>query len=201
MAPASATTWRGRRSPGSPRAMTDGTLRRIAKWLALQNFNVNVYFHRRQQRRRGQEHYLLGGDCRLCARCCEAPTIQVGFLTWNVVFLRRIFLAWQKHVNGFDLTGRDPIDRSFVFRCSHFDWTTRRCDSYDSRPGMCRDYPRLLLEQPRPEFLPGCGYRAVWRKAESMNRALEEAGVPDETLKRLRQDLYLGDRPSKDAPK
>jgi uncharacterized protein len=169
----------------------DGPARRVLKRLALWNFQANVWLYRLRQRRRGQEHYRLGGECRLCAKCCEAPAIQVGWLTWHIPALRGIFLAWQKHVNGFDVTGRDPIDQTFVFRCTHFDWTTRQCDSYDSRPGMCRDYPRLLLEQPRPEFLPGCGYRAVWRNAESLTRALEAAGVEPAKLARLRQDLYL----------
>jgi Fe-S-cluster containining protein len=169
----------------------DGPVRRVVKRLALWNFQANVWLHRWRQRRAGQEHYRLAGDCRLCAKCCEAPAIQVGELTWHVAFLRAMFLAWQKHVNGFDVTGRDPLTQTFSFRCTHFDWATRRCDSYDSRPGMCRDYPRLLLEQPRPEFLADCGYRAVWRRAESMNRALEAAGVEPSTLERLRHDLYL----------
>jgi Fe-S-cluster containining protein len=169
----------------------DGPARRVLKRLALWNFQANLWLHRLRLRRRGQEHYLLGGDCRLCAQCCEAPAIQVGWLTWHIPVFRGLFLAWQKHVNGFDRTGRDAKEQSFVFRCRHFDWTTRQCDSYDSRPGMCRDYPRLLLEQPRPEFLPGCGYRAVWRKAEAMTRALEAAGVQPATLARLREDLYL----------
>jgi Fe-S-cluster containining protein len=169
----------------------DGPLHRVLKRLALWHFQANVSLHRWRQRRTGQEHYFLGGDCRLCAKCCEAPTITVGTLTWHIPVLRAIFLAWHKHVNGFDVTGRDPLEQKFTFRCTHFDWTTRRCDSYESRPGLCRDYPRLLLEQPRPELLSGCGYRAIWRRAQSLTRALEEAGVQPATLARLRQDLFL----------
>jgi uncharacterized protein len=171
--------------------VTDGPALRVLKRVALWNFQANVWLHRLRLRRRGQEHYRLGGDCRLCAKCCEAPGIQVGWLTWNIPVFRSLFLAWHKHVNGFDVTGRDPNEQTFVFRCTHFDWGTRRCDSYDSRPGMCRDYPRLLLEQARPDFLPGCGYLAVWRNAEALSRALEAAGVQPDTLARLRQDLYL----------
>jgi hypothetical protein len=179
--------------------MTDGPVRRALKKLALWNFHVSLGWRRLRLRARGQEHYVLGGSCRLCARCCEAPSIQVGWLTWYVPFFRRAFLAWQHHVNGFHLTGRDPGGQAFVFRCVHFDWTTRRCDSYDSRPGMCRDYPRLLLEQPRPEFLPDCGYRAVWRQAHALENALSARGVPAETMDRLRRDLYLETAPEDGA--
>ena len=62
-------------------------------------------------------------------------------------------------MNGFELVGEDAEEQALVFRCTHYDRATRSCDSYDSRPGMCRDYPRLLLWQPRPQLLPGCGYR------------------------------------------
>lgn len=180
--------------------MKDGPGRRFVKRLALWNFYANVGLHRLWQRWKRQDHYRLAGDCRLCAKCCEAPAIQVGWMTWNLRPVRRLFLAWQKHVNGFDLTGREPLSQAFVFRCQHFDWTTRQCDSYDSRPGMCRDYPRLLLEQPRPEFLPACGYRAVWRKADSFARALEAAQVGAETMERLKQELYLDTTEGGKAP-
>jgi Fe-S-cluster containining protein len=177
----------------------DGPVRRVLKRVALWNFYANLWWHRARLRARGQEHYQLGGDCRRCARCCEAPAIQVGWLTWYIPFIRRAFLAWQRRVNGFDVTGRDPVSQAFIFRCRHFDWTTRQCDSYDTRPGMCRDYPRLLLEQPAPEFLPGCGYRAVWRNADDLSRALEAANVAPSTLERLRRDLYL-DKSDPDDP-
>ena len=97
----------------------------------------------------------------------------------------------QEHVNGFVLTERDRRGRVFIFRCTHFDWATRSCDSYGSRPGMCRDYPRVLLQQANPEFLPGCGYRPVAPNAERLVRSLERASVTREQRERLRKDLHL----------
>ena len=94
-------------------------------------------------------------------------------------------------MNGFALVSRDPGTRVFVFNCTHFDRATRACDSYDSRPGMCRDYPRNLLDQPNPEMLPGCGYRPVARNAAALLRALESASVRGDTLVRLKKDLHL----------
>lgn len=171
--------------------MKDGPLRRAVKRVALWNFVVGVSVQRALERRRGRVPYDLGGECRRCARCCEAPAIRVGRATWYMPALRRLFLWWQQRVNGFVLVARERRGRVFVFRCTHFDWATRSCDSYDSRPGMCRDYPRVLLHQPNPEFLPGCGYRPVARGADGLLRALERAAVTGEQLARLKKGLYL----------
>ena len=104
---------------------------------------------------------------------------------------RRLFLWWQRQVNGFELTGRHAAGRVFVFRCTHFDWHSRSCDSYQSRPGMCRDYPRALLRQPSPEFLPGCGYRAVAPNASALLAALERQPLTPSQRERLKKGLHL----------
>lgn len=167
--------------------MRDGTLRRAIKRVALWHFVINV----RAQRLFGRRtRYRLGGDCRLCARCCEAPTIQVGRLVWRLPAARRLFLRWHDRVNGFELVERQPV-RTFVFRCTHFDPTTRRCDSYASRPGMCRDYPRAILDQASPDFLPGCGYRPIAPNATQLLRELERRDLEPATLIELKRRLHL----------
>ena len=171
--------------------MKDGSLRRVVKRVALWNFVLGLSLHRALDRRRGRIPHELGGECRRCARCCEAPGIQVGWAIWYLPLLRLLFLAWQEHVNGFVLTSRERRGRVFVFNCTHFDWTTRSCDSYHSRPGMCRDYPRILLAQANPDFLPGCGYRPVAPNAERLVRSLERAAVTPEQMARLKKDLHL----------
>ena len=105
--------------------------------------------------------------------------------------LRRAFLWWQKQVNGFVLVESRRAERTFVFRCTHFDARTRTCDSYASRPGMCRDYPRALLAQPSPALLPGCGYRPVARGAARLRQALADQPLTDEQHARLARDLHL----------
>jgi len=171
--------------------MRDGPLRRAVKRVALWNFMADVHLRRALARARGERPFLLGGECRRCARCCEAPGIHVGRLVWYLPLARRLFLWWQRQVNGFELTGRHVAGRVFVFRCTHFDWGARSCDSYDSRPGMCRDYPRALLRQPSPEFLPGCGYRAVAPNAEGLLAALERQPLTASQRKRLKKGLHL----------
>jgi uncharacterized protein len=115
-------------------------------------FAVDVALNRAWRRRREVWHDLAG-ECRRCARCCDAPSIQSNALVWHLRTLRASFLWWQRVVNGFVLTDTLRSERVFVFRCTHFDPATRTCDSYESRPGMCRDYPRALLYQPDPQLL------------------------------------------------
>jgi Fe-S-cluster containining protein len=79
----------------------------------------------------------------------------------------------------------------FIFRCTHWDPATRRCDSYESRPGMCRDYPRAHLWTGNPEFLPGCGYRAVAPGAAAMIAALRAEGLEGEKLEAVKRKLHL----------
>lgn len=177
--------------PGVAARVKDDPARFLLKRMALVLFHANRWPQRLWERWRGQATYRLGGACQGCGLCCERPAIRVNALFWHVRWLRRAFLAWQAHVNRFHLVVVERAARLFIFRCEHFDAVARRCDSYASRPGMCRDYPRGLLRQAWPEFLPGCGYRPVLRRAASMRRALQGRDLSDEQRARLERDLGL----------
>ena len=135
--------------------------------------------------------WRLGGTCEGCALCCDHPTMSVGRLIWFMPTCRRLFLWWQRVVNGFVFERAERSSRSLVFRCTHLDPITRKCDSYDSRPGMCRDYPRLLLGQAWPEFFDGCGFRAVATDPERTARILEQTDLSPEQRKTLEVRLRL----------
>ena len=171
--------------------MRDGSVRRFLKAGARALFWVNVSLDRRLRRMRGEQSHLLAGACRRCARCCEAPAVSASVIVWRVPLLREAFLWWQEHVNRFELVEAVTRGRLFVFRCAHFDRATRSCDSYDSRPGMCRDYPRVLLFQHSPEMLDGCGYRALPPNAVGLRTALEAQGLAPAQLDRLKKGLHL----------
>jgi hypothetical protein len=171
--------------------MRDGRGRRLLKAGARALFYANLVPYRLLRRLRRQDAYVLGGECRRCARCCERPSIRASALVWHTPLLRRIFLFWQQRVNGFVLEEVVRHERVFVFSCTHFDWTTRTCDSYESRPGMCRDYPRVLLQQPLPELLDGCGYKPLVRNAARFRQALDAHPMTEEQRARLRRDLHL----------
>ena len=143
-----------------------------------------------RRRRRQPPLWELAGDCGACARCCEAPAISVGLLFY-VPVIRELWVWWQRAINGFVLVSRDRALLAFTFRCTHFDTSSRRCDSYESRPGMCHDYPRLLMEHPQPELFAGCGYRPLSPQRHSMLRALDDAGVSGEQLVQITKKLRL----------
>lgn len=171
--------------------MKDDLPRRAAKRVALLLFRLNLHTDRAIRRLAGPRRFRLGGRCLRSAQCCEEPAIQTNVVTWYLPTVRRLFLWWQQRVNGFRLLRRERTGRLFVFRCTHFDWTTRSCDSYSTRPGMCRDYPRALLGQAEPQLLPGCGHRAVAVGGERLRKALEERKLPPEQLERLKKGLHL----------
>jgi hypothetical protein len=164
---------------------------RAVKRVALWGFRADLALHRALRRSRGERPWTLGGACRRSGGCCEAPAIVLGRLAWRAPGWRLFVLAWQRRVNGFEHASTDEGTRALVFRCTHFDRPTRTCDSYDSRPGMCRDYPRLLLWQPNPELLPGCGYRASPPNAPGLRASLERLDLTPEQREKLRRGLRL----------
>lgn len=171
--------------------MTDGLLVTCLKAVTRTLWVVEIGIRRGFAGLRGPPGYRLAGECRSCAKCCERPSIRGGLATWYLPPLRRLFLGWQRHVNGFELIEADEDAHAFVFRCSHFDWATRRCDSYHSRPFMCRDYPRALLAQPWPDLFPECGHRPIARNAEQLHAALAAQNLAPEKLAELERKLFL----------
>lgn len=171
--------------------MKDGRGRRTVKRLGLAVYRARVALHRRNARRLGEIRYELAGGCIRSGQCCEAPGIRVGKLTFYVPLARRVFLWWHEHVNRFVLQEIHRGSRVFYFRCMHYDRGSRSCDSYDSRPGMCRDYPLLLTEQANPEPFALCGYKLLDVKRKEMLDALESRGVSREQMQKLKKGLYL----------
>ena len=174
-----------------PFSVRDNLPRRTLKRIALAAFEAGLAFERKWRPNREKPQFELGGSCQKCARCCEAPAISVFWPVRRFRSLRALFLGWQKHVNRFHLVREDKLLGAFVFRCEHFDRKTRRCGSYDTRPGMCRDYPRRLMYQPAPEMLDGCGYRPVAFGASRMMSALKKQKLTEEQMEKLRKGLFL----------
>lgn len=167
--------------------MVDGPLLRALKWVVRLAWAAEWAIRRRAD----PGPWTLAGACRRCAKCCEEPAIRVGRLTFAFAPLRALVLGWQRRVNGFVLVRADAEARAFRFRCTHFEPVTRTCDSYASRPFMCRDYPRALLAQPWPELFEGCGYRVRLRRAEGLAEALDRADLPEAERAELKRKLRL----------
>jgi Fe-S-cluster containining protein len=178
----------------SPRALERARLSpgiRAAKRIARALFDVEMALRRRWARLRGRERYRLAGACGGCGKCCEAPSMQVPRAMFWFPSGLRAFAAWQRRVNGFRLTESDRQSGTLTFACDHFEWSTRRCTSYETRPGMCRDYPRLLLDQPWPDLFPECGFRAVAKDAPRLLEILERQQLSAEQREDLERKLFL----------
>jgi Fe-S-cluster containining protein len=171
--------------------MRDALRLRVVKHLARWSYALDLRASRARALVRGDRPWTLVGHCQRSSHCCEAPAIAVGGLTWSWPLLRRLFLGWQRRVNGFELVDADPDARAFVFRCTHFDRGARSCDSYDSRPAVCRDYPRNLMWQANPELLPGCGYRAAPPNAAGLRAALDRLALTPQQREKLQRGLRL----------
>ena len=169
----------------SPRG-PDGLPLRAIKAFARAWFIVALKVRRREVFKR----WVLAGECNQCAVCCERPSMMVDWAIWNVKPIRRLFLWWQRAVNGFELVAEEQ-PRTFAFRCHYFDTQKRVCTSYESRPGMCRDYPRLLLEQSDPTFYKECGYRAVASNSKSLLRIVERSPLSDAERAEMKRKLRL----------
>ncbi len=173
--------------------MPDGPVRRFIKAIARALYMSELTLRRRWLRARRQDHYRLAGACQRCAKCCETLRLSAPALVYRVRALRSLLVAWQWHVNRFALLSCDDEAETLSFRCAHFDRATRTCDSYASRPAMCRDYPRFLLDQAWPELFDECGYRAVSRNADALARALDAAELAPDVREKLKKRLHVVD--------
>jgi len=171
--------------------MKDGLLRRGIKALARQVQRVDLGLGRLALRLQGEPRYQLGGRCVSCGACCERPTVELPRPLFHLRSYRWLLVRWHRWINGFALEQAHRRSHTLVFRCTHFDPATRGCDSYGSRPLMCRDYPRALLYHHPPVFFESCAQRVVYRFAAELDRALLEQDLPPETLAQLCQRLHL----------
>lgn len=181
------------------RPVQDGLIRRAIKRLARAVMTVELGL-RRGLLGRGAQRYRVSGSCNGCGRCCEAPSIALGYWTWKLASLRVPFLWWHRVVNGFDFVRTELGARVAVFRCTHFDVQTKRCDSYASRPLMCRDYPTQHTYDAVPQLFDECSLRLVDKRAAVLLRALEAQGLPPERLDELKRKLFLVDADHAKAP-
>lgn len=171
--------------------MRDNFAQKFIKNCIRTYYLSSLWLNRKNLKKMGLPRYQLTGKCEGCGKCCENPGIRVGFLVTHIDFCRKIFIVWQKKINGFIFQRLDKENQVLYFTCHHFDPKTRLCDSYDSRPGMCRDYPRNLLYTSIPDFFQECGYRPIDKNAEKFNRALEKISLDESKKKKIKDKLFL----------
>ncbi len=172
--------------------MKDGISRRILKAIALARYKVDLGCTRFILRLKGQPQYALCGSCNGCGGCCVTPMIQTW--PWILYFrsIRWCLLTWHRRVNGFELMGENKKTGVIMFRCTHYDPETKQCDSYSSRPGMCRDYPRNHLYDPNPTFIQECGFRAEAKNAELIRDSFKDLDLTPEQRAELEKKFHAG---------
>jgi len=134
----------------------DDLARRSIKFLARLRYLTDLKITRFILRLKGQPRYRLKGQCNRCGACCETPMIQMYWPLFQLRSARWLMRLWHGKINGFVWIGDDKKSHSLIFRCEHWDPETKQCDSYGSRPGMCRTIPVLCCIIP---------HRAFWRAA------------------------------------
>ena len=163
----------------------------LIKSMARLAWTVELWLRRTLLSRWRRRFWRLHGECNACGACCVEPSIRAGALVWYVPLIRTLFLAWQSRVNGFEVVRAEADSHDLVFRCRHYDPATRRCDSYETRPSMCRDYPTALLAQPWPELFEGCGYRILARRPAGLAAQIDATSLSAEAKLDLRRKLRL----------
>jgi Fe-S-cluster containining protein len=76
---------------------------------------------------------------------------------------------------------------------SSFSAAAKLCACYRTRPGVCRHYPRNLLDSPNPEFLETCGYYPHYRNADAFKEALDECELDPQKRAEIERKLHLRD--------
>ena len=171
--------------------MKDGPLKATVKLVARLRYQADLNITRWIKGFSGEPYFQLVGACNRCGQCCRTPVIPVHPILFYLPIIKRLVIGWHWVVNGLELIREERRAGLLVFECSHWDEASGQCDSYKSRPGMCRDYPGNLVYAADPELFDTCGYRVVLKNAAQMARALEEADLSPETLQELKASLHI----------
>lgn len=170
--------------------MRDGPIRATIKSAAMLRFYIDLWLWRLWRRVRGlPPRFDVQGSCEGCGQCCETPTLQVPYVLLRYPPILNIFLWWQRIVNGFDFVRADIARHELVFTCTHYDRVSKECDSYATRPGMCRDYPINLRYAERAQLFDECSFVLVDRLEVRLDTALHAAGLPPEKIAEIKQRL------------
>lgn len=171
--------------------MKDDLGRRFLKRIARFCYTFDLKTTRFIWKAKGEPKFELKGYCNGCGICCESPMIQTNPIFFHLKSVRWMILTWHRVVNGFEYVGENKRFHTFSFRCTHWDSETKLCDSYESRPGLCRDYPRNLTYTVDPQFFEQCSYYAVHKNAARLRKSLENQKLPPEKLAEIYEKLHL----------
>lgn len=171
--------------------MRDGSLKKGIKSIALVRYMIDLHLTRFILKLKGEPDYILKGECCSCGSCCETPIIKTYAIIFYFKSLKWLYLTWHEKVNGFKLIRENRKERTFIFHCTHLDPESKKCDAYSSRPGMCRDYPKNIIYNTPPDFLPKCSYYPVARNADKIIESLDKLDLPPDELSELKKKFFV----------
>lgn len=117
--------------------------------------SIAGWWRRLKLRVTGKE-LILTGHCRQCGSCCRRLQLQHG-KQW--LRSRRKFNALIKNdpeFARFEVIGRDR-QGLLVFNCNMLG-ADNRCQDYDNRPRLCRDFPDKEIFFCGATLPDGCGF-------------------------------------------
>lgn len=103
---------------------------------------------------------ILAGECTQCGFCCEhipLPGLKKGGNEDENRFLSFMEpVDWHKDINEFYHN-----EAWKIYRCRHHDKDTGKCMIYETRPKICRDYPKDIRKTEHLIY-KNCGYKIEW---------------------------------------
>jgi len=125
-----------------------------------------------------KKELILTGQCRQCGACCRRLQLKSGKKWLRSKRDFNSLVKRQPEFACFEIRGRDP-QRLLIFNCTNLG-TDNRCQDYNNRPQLCRDFPSKAIFFCGGQLPEGCGY------------TLSE-GTPFRTLLEENEQSYLRD--------
>ena len=172
--------------------MRDGPIRTTIKALVRWRYLTDLKITRKILQLKGEGAlYKLQGKCNGCGACCKSPMIQIHPWLFYFKSIRKATILWHEQINGFNYIGDNRKEKYLIFKCTHYQEETGQCDSYHSRPGLCRDYPNNLIYEPRPALLPECSYQIVDPNQQAIRESFKDLDLTEEQLSKLKKEFYI----------
>lgn len=103
-----------------------------------------------------KKELILTGHCRQCGACCRRLQLQPGKKWLRSKSDFKALVKKHPEFARFKISGRDP-QRLLVFNCTQLG-ADNRCQDYENRPQLCRDFPNKAIFFCGGHLPENCGY-------------------------------------------
>ena len=106
--------------------------------------------------RLGGKELIITGSCRQCGACCRRLQLEQANRWMRSKREFKKLVKEQPEFARFQISGRDK-QGLLVFNCRSLG-SDNRCQDYDNRPQLCRDFPNKGIFFCGGQLPNGCGY-------------------------------------------